>query len=973
MNHPNRVVALFPLLFMAISLLSIPVEAQSGRKRPENSAPPKAIEETTPKSTSEPTKNPANPAKNPTPPTSGKITIPATGVVVKEEHSGLNSHYILKNGLTIVVKEDHSVPVAACNILIKTGTAADPEGQAGISQATEQALVESTGGNDDFLGQVRQLGGIIESNTNVASTNLAILGPATNFSKLLELQFQHLSHPNFSTEVVNRATKLVSQSAQTQLDHPLDYSQQRTLQVAFNSNSTSAVPLANLSKEQIQAYYDRYYRANNLIIVITGDISANSARIAVQKNLGGMKPLEEATKVAPLTSASPNMLHYLNEKADINQTIVSVAYPVTNLPEKETLALEVMTAMLNKGRAALLPKSLIDPAFASQVNVDYLNYNSMGFMLFQLQTSPEKLAKAEGALFDRIEKLRRVIFSNGELQRAKSLLEKQHYEYSNDLRQLSYQLAYWESRSSYKDFDNYVERINEVQGEDIQKLAAQYFNFHTAIVHEYEPKTAPVRVPGLDATLSTEKFEAFINIVSPETHRETITKDEIVIAPEVAITKEGTPRRAPVKETSVIETAQPQPVHNYSTLRGPSAYVREDASKPLLTIGIYFQGGRIIETEQNSGITELMLRTMLRGTQRQDGSDLALILEQLGAEIKIVNEPDFFGYNLEVLSRNAEPAMKLLLEILEQPAFDKDALNQEKTNLLANIHSVAYDGQSYTRNLAFQALYSPHPYGLPRLGVDSAISLASTSNITEWYQKSIKNQLPIVFMVGDTEGSALVGRFVADGFSRPNPDKSLAVRVAAAQAQAVDRIESLDRRQTTQTFAFIGPEGKSNANYTLEVIRQIIDGPNGRFLKLLQQQHANFTLHTALEPHQQCNHFLLYLTSSPEDEKQARSFVDESFQQMITSSISDNELATGKNCALAYLNNSLRHNSVRALAYADNLFSGRVVADIDNLSDKIQDINRENVQKVLQTYFVSTRRSIGVLRGNTKATTTPQP
>src|SRR5207249_3680085 len=127
-----------------------------------------------------------------------------------------------------------------------------------------------------------------------------------------------------------------------------------------------------------------------------------------------------------------------------------------------------------------------------------------GLFLFQIQIAPEKIAKAEETLFEQIENMRRVIISPGELQRAKSLLEKQYFDRTLNVSDLAGQIAFWEARGGYKNFDNYVQRIKTVTGEQIQQLAAQYFGFSTAVVHEYEPRNAPPRIAGSDPNYSQE-------------------------------------------------------------------------------------------------------------------------------------------------------------------------------------------------------------------------------------------------------------------------------------------------------------------------------------------------------------------------------------------------------------------------------------------------------------------------------------
>src|SRR5207244_6534965 len=87
-----------------------------------------------------------------------------------------------------------------------------------------------------------------------------------------------------------------------------------------------------------------------------------------------------------------------------------------------------------------------------------------------------------------------------------------------------------------------------------------------------------------------------------------------------------------------------KPINKRSILRGPDVYIIEDLRLPLVSFGLFYPGGRLYESAKNAGITELMLRTAIRGTQRFNSEDIARRLENAGARIQVVNEPDFFGF-----------------------------------------------------------------------------------------------------------------------------------------------------------------------------------------------------------------------------------------------------------------------------------------------------------------------------------------
>ena len=140
---------------------------------------------------------------------------------------------------------------------------------------------------------------------------------------------------------------------------------------------------------------------------------------------------------------------------------------------------------------------------------------------------------------------------------------------------------------------------------------------------------------------------------APGIQREVAAGDIRDRAPLPAVA-EGAERERSGERGDVVLVPVPLPVRDFSTLNGPKAFVREDASQPVVAVGFFFPSGRAAETSGSRGITELTLRAMLRGSKGFPGDALLFGIERFGGHVRIVNEPDFFGFVVEMLSRNAE-------------------------------------------------------------------------------------------------------------------------------------------------------------------------------------------------------------------------------------------------------------------------------------------------------------------------------
>src|SRR5437763_12185514 len=108
-------------------------------------------------------------------------------------------------------------------------------------------------------------------------------------------------------------------------------------------------------------------------------------------------------------------------------------------------------------------------------------------------------------------------------------------------------------------------------------------------------------------------------------------------------------------------------------------------------------------------------------TPRRLAPQLANEWDQLAAEIDLVNEPDFFGYVLSVPSRNADRALKLLRDVIEEPAFRDTDLQPARLAQLGAMHSSRDTADERARELLRQAMWPGHGYTLPVHGREEIV------------------------------------------------------------------------------------------------------------------------------------------------------------------------------------------------------------------------------------------------------------
>ena len=677
---------------------------------------------------------------------------------------------------------------------------------------------------------------------------------------------------------------------------------------------------------------------------------------------------QSAINASTMEEATQDKLRYGNARADIGQSLVTFGYRTPGFKAdkeglKETAVLEVLSAVLGLGDGSRLNQGLRDGvasrdklSVASAASFNYQKLPGFGMLVGQIRVEPERIDRAEAEYFREIERFRRELISEGELQRAKFLLEKLHYDsmanFENDAEQLA---AYQARFGDWKTFDSRLVRLRAVTAQEVQQAAAKYLTLNGLTVAEYEPRAAIAR------TFTPEKFAELAATFAPAMVQP-INAADVKPAAALKTFAQGAERNQVSEGQNIVIAAVPLPIRDYSVLRGSRAYVREDKSLPLISISVLFQGGRLVEEQTSSGVTELMLRTMARSTTVRKSDLIALELESYGGQLRVVNEPDFFGFTLDVLSRNAENAVKLLLEIVETPYFGKEEITREKTILMADQLNMRDDDEARADELLKASLYPGHPYGLPRYGLAEVVKAATEEKLEEWHNKTIKRQYPLLMIVGDTDGSALVSRIFSEGLKRGELDKALKVNLPPLAGSGQEKTEQRGRALAMQAVGFrlgaASPPQQANQVddfFTLTMLATLAS--TGKLSERLRTELNSLTIKHV--PRLASSGFNFQFSTLPANEAKAREALQAELQKLAALP-ADDEFEAGRNATIGRYAIALQSFPARALEYSRIVFFGRKASDVESQPDTIRAIKKADIKRAAESLKLEGR---GVVLG----------
>jgi zinc protease len=647
-------------------------------------------------------------------------------------------------------------------------------------------------------------------------------------------------------------------------------------------------------------------------------------------------------------------LRYLQMKGDISQTYLKMGFHIPGELNSDFFALDVLAHVLGHGRSSRLSQSLIEKKrLVNSVTSSVFGLKDFGVFLVEAGLDTEDLQEAEVDIFRQIERLKTQVVPEFELAKAKNAIKFSYLSSVETVRGQSFSLAAYEAYGDYRLAERYLESVDRVTGEDVRRVASSYLVLENASMIENRPESES------DDDMSAKQVEDTIR----EGLAERTTEDEGSEAVDLE-SPQGTgfsSDRAGVRTSGSVDVSANSDVLSC----GATLVTRENHSLPLVSLGVYFKGGRARESKLNSGITRLMLKGSLKGTANRTGEEIFNSLEILGASLDTEAEPDYFGYLIKVLSANLEPGLDIIADVIKNPLFDPEEIEKEKEILLARIERNKDNMRDYSIRLFHKALFENHPYGLNSLGEEEAVRDLDQSQVKRWREQHVSSGNMTVVAVGDFDSPRLKEK-LDEMFGDLETGEVEATEVTQPDPKAEEEtvVETRRKAQTAQTLGFATCSYMEEDFYALKVLQGIASGTGGRFFHQLREKMAlAYTVYGVNRSWGQAGAFYAYIATSPENEELAREKLLDEFDKFKIEPVTDEELEVAKNYIGGMYKIYLETNSALVRQYLKAELLGKGTEEVERYPERIARVTKEEISEVAARYFDPKSLAVGAIRG----------
>jgi zinc protease len=392
---------------------------------------------------------------------------------------------ILGNGLKIILLENHKAPVITFQIWYRAGSRNEEWGKTGLSHMLEHMMFKGTHkvNGEEFARLIQVNGGNDNAFTSRDFTAYFENLSADRIHVSLDLESDRMQNlvlreEDFRTE---RMVVMEERRLRTE-DNPKAYLSEQVDAAAFQLQPYHwptvgwMEDLAQLTLDDLKAYYRGFYNPVNAFLVVVGDFKKEDLFPRIEKSFGfipkGIPPDQKRVIDPPQTGERRILV-----KREAELPFIVMGYHVPNLRDPDSYVLEVIATVLSGGKSSRLHQSLVREkrlVLDAEADNSLLSHDP-GLFMISAELLPDKtVAEVEKALDQEVERLQTRPVEEHELQKAKNQLEASFVFGQDSLFYQAMLLAQHEISLSWKAIDNYIPSIRKVTPEDIQRVAKRY-------------------------------------------------------------------------------------------------------------------------------------------------------------------------------------------------------------------------------------------------------------------------------------------------------------------------------------------------------------------------------------------------------------------------------------------------------------------------------------------------------------------
>lgn len=668
--------------------------------------------------------------------------------------------YVLSNGLTLVVHEDHSDPVVHVDVTYHVGSAREEIGKSGFAHFFEHMMFQGSDnvGDEQHFKIVTEAGGTLNGTTNTDRTNYFETVPSNQLEKMIWLEADRMGF--LLDAVTQRKFEIQRETVKNERGQRVDNAPYglvfellgKTLYPYGHPYSWSTIgyieDLNRVNVEDLKNFFLRWYGPNNATLTIGGDVTPAEVVKLVEKYFGTIPRGPEVQNMKPqtITLEGDRYVSMVDNYARL--PMLTITFPSVPRYHTDEPALDCLAEILGQGKNSVFYQEIVKPQKALSASASSSTSELGGQFSFRLTPAPgTSLADSKKMIDDAIKTFEARGVTDQDVEKFVGSFEAQ---FINSLQSVSGKVSQLASYQTFAGTPNMIgkelESYRKVTKQDVLRVYNQYIKGKPAVV-------LSVAIKGQES-----------NIAGPDNFQVNTSNYK---APDYGYAGLKYSKPKDSFDRSKLPGNGPNPVVKVPSFwrkdlgNGIQAIGTESKELPLVTLAITIPGGHLLQANDTSkvGLARMFGLMMNEDTKNFTAEQMQVELQKIGSSVNVSSGTDVITFNVQTLKKNLDRTLNLLEERMLNPKFTQEAF--------ARIQKQTVEGFKQRKSqpaIVASDLYNKLTYGgnnilgLSQFGTVNTIKNLTLKDVEDYYSNYITSQGVNLVVVGDVTQNEIVGK-----------------------------------------------------------------------------------------------------------------------------------------------------------------------------------------------------------------------
>ena len=665
--------------------------------------------------------------------------------------------YVLQNGLTIIVHEDHSDPIVHTDVTYHVGSAREELGRSGFAHFYEHMMFQGSDhvGDEQHFKIVSAAGGTLNGTTNTDRTNYFETMPSNQLEVALWLESDRMG---FLLDAVTQKKFEIQRSTvknergQNYDNKPYGLVNEKIGQAMYPYGHPYNWPtigyisdLNNANLEDLKQFFLRWYGPNNATLTVVGDVNTKDVLKLAEKYFGKIPTCPEIPKVDK-TPVTLDKTRYISYEDNVRQPMISINFPTVPQNDKEEIALDALAEILSGNKNSPVYKKFIYDQKALSAYCSHPTQELAGKFNFTGITLPGvALTDVEMLFNDVLNEFKTNGITDADVQ---SFKLKTEASLLNSIASVNGKAASLASGQVYTNNPNnladYYTQLKNLKATDVMRVFDKYIYNQPAVILSVYPKGNPTAVarPNNFEMDTTKVYEKALK-AEKSNLQYAKAKDDF--------DRSKQPIPGPINSLKVPEYWAKTLDNNLKMIGTFSEEL------PLVSIQLAVGAGHVFEPIEKAGIATLTAEMFKESTVNNAGEVLSQALSNMGSRIDVNANSTEIVFNINSLLKNLDSTLAIFKEIFFTPIMDQDEFAKVKNQLLQNISNQNMQATAIASNSYNKYLYGDkHIFSTPVIGTAESVDKVSIEDVRKYFEDFFSPNNSTLVVVGKlTQESAL--------------------------------------------------------------------------------------------------------------------------------------------------------------------------------------------------------------------------